>query len=59
MMFKHIKCSSGENEMAEAAVKVFIKVEAVERINKVSAVEVSVDTEHLPKDSMTYIEELL
>ena len=58
MRLKHVKCRSGQDEMAEAAIEMFIKAEVVERIDKVSPVKVGVNTEHLPKDCLANVERI-
>ena len=44
--------------MAEAAVHTLLDVEVVKRVDKVGPIEVSVDSEHLPEDSLTDLDKV-
>lgn len=59
MWFQHIDLSCSEHEVAETTVHVLVEIKMVERFDKVSPVEMSIDSEHLSKDCLANINEFL
>jgi hypothetical protein len=59
MGIEHLKGHRRQDKMAETAVQVLVKAEMVERIDKMSPVEVRIDAKHLAEDGLTYVDELL
>lgn len=56
---EHIESGSGENEVAEAAVELFLEVQMIERLSEVGPVEMCIDTEHLAEDGLADLDEIL
>lgn len=59
MRLQQVQGRSSEDEVAEAAVKVVLEVQVIERLCKVRPVQMRVNTEHLEEDGLANAEELL
>lgn len=56
---EHVERGGGQHEVREAAVELLLEVEVVEGLREMGPVKVSVDAEHLAKDHLAHIDELL
>ena len=56
---EHVERGGGQHEVGEAAVELLLEVEVVEGLREMGPVKVSVDAEHLAKDHLAHIDELL
>ena len=58
MRLQHIDLRRGENKVTEATVHWLLETEMIERINEVSPVKMSVDTEHLTEDRLADLDKV-
>lgn len=59
LRLQHIQSARREHKVRKATVELLLEVEVVEGVDKVSPVQVSIDSEHLSEDGLADLEEVL
>lgn len=56
---EHVNLGGCKDEMAETTIQMFVEIQVIERIHKVSPIEMRIDSKHLPKDGLADVDEFL